>query len=98
MIKQDVKVTDLDSEENKTGFNEKNQYGLNWTLPQAKSLYDECTVNPAISYQGEPLDPVNPPTETYHNLYPIIIVVTAFVATESRTAASDRELFIFEKN
>ena len=92
-------MTDLESEENKTRFNEKNQYGLHWTLSstQAESLHDKCTVAPAVSLQGEPLVlQVNPHTATYHNLYAIIIVVTAFVATESKMPASNRELFKFE--
>ena len=37
-----------------------------------------------------------PATATYHNLYTIIIVVTAFVAMESVMPAIVRETFTFE--
>ena len=49
---QVVKVTDLQCEENKTGFNEENQYGLHWTLSptQAESFpRGECVASPEIS-------------------------------------------------
>ena len=55
-------MTDLESEVNKTRFYEKNQYGLCWTFPsiQTESLHEHCTVTPAISVGGEPLDLENP--------------------------------------
>ena len=46
-------------------------------------------------------DPMNPATATYHNLYAIITVVTAFVAMESTmpaTFTSLREEFRFKPN
>ena len=53
--KQDVRVTYLESEENKTGFNEKNQYrdGI-LSSTQAERLHDECTETPAISLHSQP--------------------------------------------
>jgi hypothetical protein len=92
-------VTDLESEENKTRFYEKNQYRLHWTLSstQAESLHDECTMTPAMSLDVEPLDAVNP-AQTNHNLYATIIVVTAFVAMESDMAIVISILSAFEPN
>ena len=83
--KPDTKVTDLDSEENKPWFYKKNQYCQDWTLSSSlpESLQDECTVTPAISLHGEPLDLRVSFIATYHNIYAIIIVVRAFVAMES---------------
>ena len=64
---------------------------------QAESLHEQCTVTPAKLLHGEPLDPVTiPPTATYHNLYTIIIVVTAFVAMENVLLAIVRDLAISE--
>ena len=93
-------MTDLESEVNKAGFYEKNQYGLHRTLScvKAESLHDECSVTPAISLHGEPLDLVNSLTGTYHNLYAIIIVVTAFIAMESRKLAVARNTLAFESD
>ena len=95
--KQDVEVTDLEYEENKTRFYEKNQYGLHGILSsfQAERLDDKCTITPVstMSLHCQPLDPVNPLTATYHNLYAIIIVVMAFVKMESMRAVSTRELY-----
>ena len=55
-------MTDLESEENKARFYEKNQYVLYCTFlfAQFESHHDECTVTPTISVRGEPLDPVSP--------------------------------------
>jgi hypothetical protein len=89
--KHDAKATDLECEVNKARVYENNQYGLHWTLSQAESLHDECTVTPAISLHGELLDPWIPPTPTYHNWYAIIIVVTAFIAIEEATRAIVRD-------
>ena len=60
--KHDTNVTDLECEVNKARVYENNEYGLHWTLPstQAESFRDECTITPAISLQGEPLDPMSP--------------------------------------
>ena len=96
-------MTNLESEVNKTGFYDKNQYGLHWTLSStgAKSLHDRCTVTPAISsilLHAESPDPVDPATATYHNRYAIIIVVMAFVAMESAKLAAIREVSKREDN
>jgi hypothetical protein len=56
-------------------------------------------VTPAIlALHGEPLDPLNPATATYHNLYAIIVVVMAFVAMESAMNVVDREKITFSFN
>ena len=93
------KVTDLESEVCKARFYEKHQCRVYWTFSstQAKSLHDECTVTPARILHGEPLDQVSfPHTETHHNLYAIIIVVTAFVSMESVMPAVVRDMSRFE--
>ena len=86
-------MTDLKPEVNKAGVDEKNQYGLHRTFSstQAESLRDESAVTPVISLHGEPLDTGDPTHGTYHNLYAIIIVVTAFVDVESVMLAIELE-------
>jgi len=88
---QDTNVTDLEPEVNKARFYKNNQYGLHSTLSstQSESLHDECSVNPAISLRGDPLDPVNP---IHSDVPQFIIVVTAFVEMERITPAIVREL------
>ena len=51
-----------------------------------------------INLHVQPLDPVDPATAAYHNIYAIIEVVTAFVVMESAKLAAIREESTGENN